>query len=141
MINFNTEQSFLYNYIGDALLAYWPCGRLEASRTLQYVLQDSLAMQSEYDNFETPDGVILRMKIAISVGKCHIHYIGNESYKTFDITGAAIDDVNVAQSYTKPGAVVVSKTAWTICDQERYAAKGVEEGCVQVNAINFIVSI
>ena len=89
-------------------------------------------MQSDFDNFETPDGVILRMKIAISVGKCHIHYIGNDEYKTFDITGAAIDEVNTAQSVTKPGTVVITKAAWMICDQVKYSAKDVGQGSMQV---------
>lgn len=126
----------LYKLIGDALLAYWPCSRFEASAMLHYVLQESLTMQNHFDNFETPDGVILRMKLGLSIGKTHIHYIGNQEYKTFDITGPAVDDVNIAQSYTKPGAVVISKDAWEICDQERCIAQIVGQGYVQVMKIN-----
>ena len=121
---------------GDALLAYWPCSRFEASSMLRYVLQESLTMQNHFDNFETPDGVILRMKLGLSVGKTHIHYIGNQEYKTFDVTGPAVDDVNIAQSYTKPGAVVISKDAWEMCDQERCIAQVVGQGYVQVMKIN-----
>ncbi len=90
-------------------------------------------MQVKYDNFETSNGDILRIKIGVSVGKAEIHYIGNDEYKTIDITGVAINDVNQAQSECKSGAVVVSKAAWNMCDQQRCIATRIgQTGCAQV---------
>ena len=114
------------------MLAYWECSRFEASGMLQFVLRESLTMQTNFDNYQTPDGFILRVKIGLSIGPTEIHYIGSEDYKTFDITGKAVDDVNIAQSYTKPGAVVISKDAWEMCNQERCFARLVGPGYAQV---------
>ncbi len=96
-------------------------------------------MQVNYDNFESSDGDILRMKLAVSVGRVEIHYIGNKEYKTFDITGEAIDDVNQAQSECKAGDIVVSQTAWEMCNKQRCLASTVgEAGCMKVWAIQYI---
>lgn len=119
-------------FAGDALLALWSCSRFTASSTLAHVLQESLRMQTDFDNFKTSDGVILRMKLGLSVGKVEIHYIGNEAYKTFDTTGVAVDDVNKAQSLAKSGAVVISKEAWEMCNKQRCFAKLVGPGFAQV---------
>lgn len=118
--------------LGDALLAFWECNEWEASEKLHFVLQHSLTMQKEFDNYQTPDNVTLRMKISLSVGAVDIHYIGNETYKTFDVTGTAVDDVNMAQSFTKPGNVVISNYAWKICDQDKCFARLVGPDCAQV---------
>ena len=97
-------------------------------------------MQTDYDNYQTPDGVTLRMKLSLSVGSVDIHYIGNETYKTFDVTGAAVDDVNTAQSFTKPGTVVISKNAWEMCNQDKCFARLVGKDCAQV-LVNKIIII
>jgi len=90
-------------------------------------------MQADYDNFVSADGDLLRVKLAVSVGKSQIHYIGNGEYKTFDITGEAITDVNEAQNNCKAGSVVLSKDAWDMCDQDTYTSQPLEDDCVQVH--------
>ena len=97
-----------------------------------HVLHESLMMQNDCDNFQTSDGVILRMKVGLSVGKVEIHYIGNKDYKTFDITGEAVDDVNKAQSLAKSGSVVISKAAWEMCNKQKCFARMVGPGFAQV---------
>ena len=119
-------------FAGDAFLALWSCSRFAASGLLSYVLQESLMMQNDFDNFKSTDGDILRMKLGLSVGRVEIHYIGNADYKTFDVTGEAVDDVNQAQSLTKSGAVVISKAAWDVCNKQRCIAKLVGPGYAQV---------
>lgn len=91
-------------------------------------------MQNDYDNFQSSDGDILRMKLGVSIGKIQIHYVGNVEYKTFDVTGEAIDDVNEAQSFAKSGTVVISKLAWDMCNKQRCFAKHVGPGCAQVHS-------
>ncbi len=126
----------ILKFAGDALLAFWEGSRFTASGDLARIMHQSQRMQVNYDNFESSDGDILRMKLAVSVGRVHIHYIGNKEYKTFDITGEAIDDVNQAQSECKAGDVVVSKAAWEMCDKQQCLASTVgEAGCMQVMAI------
>ena len=91
-------------------------------------------MQNDFDNFQTSDGVTLRMKIGLSVGKAEIHYIGNGKYKTFDVTGEAVNDVNTAQSHARSGSVVISKAAWEMCNKQRCIAKIVGNGYAQVKS-------
>ena len=117
---------------GDALLAHWPCNRPDANSVIQYLIKKSLVMQKKFDNFQTPDDVLLRFKIALSVGKAHIHFIGNQEYRTFDITGPAVDEVTIAQSVAKPGTVVVTRVAWEMCNQELYTADVLEHGFMLV---------
>ena len=122
----------ILKFAGDALLALWSCNRFAASGTLAYVLKESLMMQNDFDNFQTSDGVTLRMKIGLSVGKVEIHYIGNVEYKTFDVTGIAVDDVNKAQSLAKSGTVIISKAAWEMSNKQNCIAKLVGPGYAQV---------
>lgn len=122
----------ILKFAGDALLALWSCSRFAASGTLAYVLKESLMMQNDFDNFQTSDGVTLRMKIGLSVGKVEIHYIGNAEYKTFDVTGKAVDDVNKAQSLAKSGTVIISKAAWEMSNKQNCTVKLVGPGYAQV---------
>lgn len=89
-------------------------------------------MQKDYDNFHTPDGVLLRMKIGLSIGRVDLHYIGNEETRTFDVTGEAIDDANTAQNLAKSGTVVISKLAWDICNKKQCSATIVGPGYAEV---------
>uniref|UniRef100_A0A1X7VFP5 Guanylate cyclase domain-containing protein n=1 Tax=Amphimedon queenslandica TaxID=400682 RepID=A0A1X7VFP5_AMPQE len=118
---------------GDALLVHWPCSRPAADQVIQYLIKKSLIMQKKFDNFQTPDDIALRFKIALSIGKTHIHFIGNQDYRTFDITGPAVDEVTVAQSVAKPGTVVVTRVAWEMCNQKLYTAEVMEHGFMLVS--------
>ena len=89
-------------------------------------------MQNDFDNYRTQDGALLRMKIGLSVGRTDVHYIGQKDFKTFDITGESVDDANLAQSQTRPGTVVLSKTAWEMCNKESCFSRIVGHGCVMV---------
>jgi len=111
---------------------------------LAEILSESLQMQNKFDNFQTPDGVVLRMKVGLSIGKVDIHFIGTDGRRTFDfigtdgrrtfdVAGEAIVDANIAQNHTKSGAVVVSKEAWSLLhSKEKCVAIIVGPGCAQV---------
>ena len=122
----------ILKFAGDAILAFWQCSRFAASSMVQHVLQQSLMMQSDFDNYRTPDGALLRMKIGLSVGTADVHYIGGKDFKTFDITGECVDDANIAQSVTRPGTVVLSKMAWEMCNKENCFFRIVGHGCAMV---------
>ena len=124
-------------FAGDALLAFWKCSRFAATSMVHHVLQQSLMMQNDFDNYKTPDGVVLRMKIGLSVGMADIHYVGGRDYKTFDVTGECVDDANTAQSVTRPGTVVLSKPAWEMCNKENCFSRLVGNGCAMVCSLPF----
>ncbi len=120
-------------FAGDALLAFWSCSQFTIQEVLYKILGESLKMQNNFDNFQTPDGVVLRMKVGLSIGKVDIHFIGDNNRRTFDVTGEAIDDANVAQNHTKSGSVVISKLAWNmLTSKDRCVATIVGPGCAQV---------
>ena len=122
----------ILKFAGDALLAFWSCSQFSIKAMLARVLSESLKLQNKFDNFHTPDGVVLRMKVGLSVGKVDLHFFGNEKRRTFDVTGEAIVDANVAQNHTKSGAVVISKIAWKFLNKENCVATVVGPGCAQV---------
>ena len=130
----------ILKFAGDAILAFWQCSRFAATSMVQHVLQQSLMMQSDFDNYRTPDGVFLRMKIGLSVGTADVHYIGGKDFKTFDITGECVDDANTAQSVTRPGTVVLSKMAWEMCNKETCFFRLVGHGCAMVSLYLVIVT-
>lgn len=122
----------ILKFAGDAILAFWQCSRFAAPDIVHHVLQQSLMMQSDFDNYRTQDGALLRMKIGLSVGTADIHYIGRKDFKTFDITGECVDDASIAQSVTRPGTVVLSKMAWEMCNKQSCFFRLVGHGCAMV---------
>lgn len=122
----------IVKFAGDAILAFWKCSQFAAAGIVHHVLQQSLMMQNDFDNYRTQDGALLRMKIGLSVGRTDVHFIGQKDFKTFDITGESVDDANLAQSMTRPGTVVLSKTAWEMCNKETCFSRMVGQGCVMV---------
>ena len=120
-------------FAGDSLIAFWSCSYFTAQKVLAEILSESLQMQNKFDNFHTPDGVVLRMKVGLSIGKVDIHYFGTEGRRTFDVAGKAIVDANIAQNHTTSGAVVVSKEAWNLLNsKEKCVATIVGPGCAHV---------
>ena len=63
-------------FAGDALLAFWPCSKYEAVKTVQHVIRMCLGLQSTLDKYQTVDGVVLRMKLGVSVGPMEMYHIG-----------------------------------------------------------------
>ena len=125
-------QGDILKFAGDAILAFWPCSTFATTGMVHHVLQQSLMMQSDFDDYKTTDGVLLRMKIGVSVGSADVHYIGRKDFKTFDITGECVDGARLAQSLTKPGTVVLSELAWKMCEKDSCLIVPIEEGCVMV---------
>lgn len=122
----------IVKFAGDAILAFWQCSQFSAPDIVQNTMQESLMMQNNFDNYTTQDGVVLRMKIGLSVGKTDVHYIGVKEFKTFDISGESVDDANLAQSLTRPGTVVLSNKAWEMCNKQNCSFTVVGKGCVMV---------
>lgn len=122
----------ILKFAGDAILAFWSCSQFTAETVLNEVIQTSMNIQANFDNFKTQDDTRMRMKIGLSIGRVELHFIGNSSYRTFDVTGQAIEDANSAQIHTNPGSVVVSKLAWKMCDQLNYSGTPLMTGHVEV---------
>lgn len=115
---------------GDAILATWKCSDIghNARSLLNKVINCSIDIQKNCDNFETEVGIVLRVKLAIAVGPMCLTYVGLPQGKQFDLSGSAVDDVGVTEKQATPGAIILSQLAWANCDQSLFSAESLEEG-------------
>ena len=87
-----------------------------------------MAIQEKCDNYMTDVGVLLGVKIALSVGKMLITHIGVSESKHFDLSGTAVDDVNAAEKWAEPGSIILSRLAFANCDQSLFFFEILEDG-------------
>lgn len=108
----------------------WKCNESSSDLTLlvNKAIICSLAIQEECDNYMTDVGVLLRVKIAIAIGKMHITYVGVPDCKQFDLTGPAVEDVNGAEKWATPGSIIVNRLAWANCEQSLFTYEVMEDG-------------
>lgn len=76
----------------------------------------------------TDVGVMLGVKIALSVGKMIVTHVGVDESKHFDLSGSAVDDVNNAEKWAEPGSIILSHTAYLNCDQTLFLFEIMADG-------------
>lgn len=120
----------MLKFAGDALLAMWKCNDTASDLTLlvNKATICSLAIQEECDNYLTDVGVLLRVKIALSIGKMNVTYVGVPDSKQFDLTGQAVEDVNGAEKWATPGSIILDRMAWESCEQSLFYHEVMEDG-------------
>ena len=118
--------------IGDALLALWKAeygGNLDdLTLLINKAIICSIAIQEECDNYMTDVGVLLRVKIALSIGKMQITHVGVTESKHFDLSGSAVSDVNAAEKWAEPGSIILSLLAFSNCDQSLFLFETIDNG-------------
>ena len=126
----------MFLFIGDALLALWKSEDASVDLTLliNKAIICSIAIQEQCDNYMTDVGVLLGVKIALSVGKMLITHVGVAESKHFDLSGTAVDDVSAAEKWAEPGTIILSRLAYKHCDQSLFLFEMLENG------LNFRVS-
>ena len=75
---------------GDALLAFWQCDKKDQRQVVTNVMKNGLNIQQKYDNFKAGEGIMLRVKIAISVGDIFIYHLGMIPYNSHTILNNAL---------------------------------------------------
>ena len=120
----------MFIFTGDALLALWKLEDSSEDMTLliNKAIICSIAIQEECHNYMTNVGVLLGVKIALSVGKMLITHVGVSESKHFDLSGTAVDDVNAAEKLAEPGAIILSRCAFMHCDQSLFLFEIMETG-------------
>ena len=115
---------------GDALLALWKKDDSAVDMTLliNKAIICSIAIQEECDNYMTDVGVVLGVKIALSIGKMQVTHVGIAESKHFDLSGPAVDDVNAAEKWAEPGAIILSRLAFLNCDQSLFVFEFMDDG-------------
>ena len=88
----------------------------------------SIAIQEECDNYMTDVGVLLGVKIALSVGKMQVTHVGIAESKHFDLSGSAVDDVNAAEKWAEPGSIILSRLAFLNCDRSLFLFEIMDDG-------------
>lgn len=116
--------------LGDALLALWKSedSALDMTLLINKAIICSIDIQEECDNYMTDVGVVLGVKIALSVGKMQITHVGIVESKHFDLSGSAVDDVNAAEKWAEPGSIILSRLAFLNCDQSLFLFEIMEDG-------------
>ena len=76
----------------------------------------------------TDVGVVLGVKIALSVGKMQITHVGVAESKHFDLSGSAVDDVNAAEKWAEPGSIILSRLAYLNCNQSLFLFEIMDDG-------------
>ena len=120
----------VFLFTGDALLAIWKSEDTSVDLTLliNKAIICSIAIQEQCDNYMTDVGVLLGVKIALSVGKMLITHVGVAESKHFDLSGPAVDDVNAAEKWAEPGSIILSRLAFKNCDQSWFLFEILDNG-------------
>ncbi len=129
-------QGDIVKFAGDALLVIWPTENMEAA-LLQAVYCASEA-QRRLHNFQTQDRQ-LSMRIAIGQGKITLAYLGGIYNRwEYAIVGEAINQINIAQAYARPGQTLLSPQAW---DLVKTACEGEVVENQQVRLVNILTPL
>ena len=125
-----TLSCLVFTKLGDAILATWRCSDIghNAKFILNKVINCSLDIQANCDNFDTEVGIVLRVKLAIAVGPMCLTFIGLPESKQFDLSGASILDVGLTEKQATPGSIILSQLAWANCEQDQFASESLEGG-------------
>ncbi|XP_069840947.1 adenylate cyclase type 10 [Dendropsophus ebraccatus] len=107
----------ILNFAGDALLALWKVRRDQLSEVITLAVQCSMNIQETCAIRDTPVGVELRVKIAISAGRLSQIVVRNRTQEFFVVVGRAVDDVRLAEGLAKASSIILSPNAWDLCDR------------------------
>ncbi|XP_071081249.1 adenylate cyclase type 10-like [Haliotis cracherodii] len=116
-------------YAGDAILALWRVNvESELPAALDRVIQCCLDIQRHCGEWDTDIGVKLTVKMGIAAGDMTMTFLGNDEFRHYVELGQVVSDVNKAESFCKSGYVVMSPSAWELCNCGRYEYEVMEDG-------------
>ncbi|KAM6032732.1 adenylate cyclase type 10-like isoform 3-T3 [Theristicus caerulescens] len=104
---------------GDAVLVLWRTPPQELAKTISLVLQCSQQIQKKHGSRNTRVGLKLQLKIGISAGPMSLLIVGGGRRQYFCIYGQALAEVCEAEELAQAGEVILSATAWELCEQRR----------------------
>ncbi|KAM6032730.1 adenylate cyclase type 10-like isoform 1-T1 [Theristicus caerulescens] len=106
-------------FAGDAVLVLWRTPPQELAKTISLVLQCSQQIQKKHGSRNTRVGLKLQLKIGISAGPMSLLIVGGGRRQYFCIYGQALAEVCEAEELAQAGEVILSATAWELCEQRR----------------------
>uniref|UniRef100_A0A8C3JYW4 Guanylate cyclase domain-containing protein n=1 Tax=Calidris pygmaea TaxID=425635 RepID=A0A8C3JYW4_9CHAR len=122
-----TLNEYLCDILGgksrDAVLVLWRTPPRELARTISLVLHCSLQIQKKYRRRETDVGQEVQLKIGISAGTMSLSIFGDRRQQYFCIFGRGVGEVHEAEELADAGDIVLSATAWEVCEQHRLRTK------------------
>ncbi|KAF5292379.1 hypothetical protein FQA39_LY03413 [Lamprigera yunnana] len=110
----------ILKFSGDAFLAMWKCSVDNIMQDVVHAAVDSaIAIQKLLGSYEK-DGVVLKVKLAISAGFVIFSVIGNAEMSHYVCIGQPISDVKLAEKMTSAGEIIVSNSAWNYLNPNEY---------------------
>ncbi|OWF53352.1 adenylate cyclase type 10-like isoform X2 [Mizuhopecten yessoensis] len=116
-------------FAGDAILCLW---RVNTPKDLlsvvEKVIRCCLNIQKNCGEWKTDIGVILTVKLGVSMGNTRVTFLGNDTFRMYVERGQPVTDVNLAESFCKSGYIVLSPLTWEICRKPRFTFEVLEDG-------------
>ncbi|XP_014816193.1 PREDICTED: LOW QUALITY PROTEIN: adenylate cyclase type 10 [Calidris pugnax] len=113
----------ILKFAGDAVLVLWRTTPRELARTISLVLHCSLQIQKKYRRRETDVGQEVQLKIGVSAGTMSLSIFGDRRRQHLCLFGQGVGEVNEAEELAGAGDIVLSATAWEVCEQHRLRTK------------------
>ncbi|XP_073983726.1 adenylate cyclase type 10-like isoform X3 [Rhodnius prolixus] len=126
----------LLKFAGDSFIAVW---RLTMNEYLNFkvheVIECAMRIQNTLGLFVTDVGVILKVKISISVGNFIFCLLGNDLASTYVLYGLPILEAKQGESYCSSGDIVIAPSAFECIDENIYLFKKITKGFLKVKHI------
>ncbi|XP_060063755.1 adenylate cyclase type 10-like [Ylistrum balloti] len=116
-------------FAGDAILSLWRVNTpKDLLNVVEKVIRCCLNIQKNCGEWKTDIGVILTVKLGISVGNTLVTFLGNDTFRMYVERGQPVTDVNTAESFCKSGYIVLSPYVWEICRKPLFTFEVLEDG-------------
>lgn len=116
-------------FAGDAILSLW---RVNTHKDLlnvtEKVIRCCLNIQKNCGEWKTDIGIILTVKLGVSLGNTTVTFLGNDTFRMYVERGKPVTDVNTAESFCKSGYIVLSPYVWEICRKTLFTFEVLEDG-------------
>lgn len=125
-------------FAGDALLALWPAGGVDADLTVatQRAAQCGLMAQRRLHAFQASDDIRLFLKISVGVGDLRVVHVGGGRDRwEFFLAGKPIEQVGQAAHHAHQGEVVLSADAQAALAGCGHGALRAE-GCYRLDSLD-----
>ncbi|XP_014282612.1 adenylate cyclase type 10 isoform X3 [Halyomorpha halys] len=126
----------LIKFAGDALLAVWEFHYSEEIFVgMHKIVRCAMEIQNSLGHYQTDVGVLLKVKLSISLGSFLFATIGSKQNATYLLYGLPVLEVKKGEKYCSSGDTILSPAAWSLLDPMNYVYEEVKSGYVKVRAI------
>ncbi|CAH1402591.1 unnamed protein product [Nezara viridula] len=126
----------LIKFAGDAFLAVWEFNYSEEIFFgMHNILRCAMEIQNSLGHYQTDVGVLLRVKLSISLGSFLFATIGSKQNANYILYGLPILEVKAGEKLCSSGDTVLSPAAWSLLNPMNYVYEVVKSDYVKVRKI------